>query len=56
MSRKPIMDDAYFILTTKQLKGWAIMMGVGFSDIPINGQFKKRLYLRLKKHCAEVLK
>ncbi len=48
-----IKDDLYFTKTTSELKQWADLMNVDYSDISVNTQFKRKLYLRITNHIKE---
>ena len=48
-----ITTDLYFIKTTSELKRWANLMNVDYSDIPVNGSFKRKLYTRIKNHVED---
>jgi hypothetical protein len=45
-----IEDESYFLHTTTQLKYYANLMNLNYSDIPINSRFKRKLFIRIKKH------
>ena len=53
MSKINIKDDLYFLKTTSELKQWANLMNVDYSNIPVNTSFKRKLYLRIKTHVKE---
>ena len=50
---KKSFNEGYKEFVLSELKRWANLMNVDYSDIPINGSFKRKLYTRIKNHVED---